>query len=250
MKTLAELSRTSYAHQRPVHEGDLTPLRQQYHDLLSCYQGLTVQVDAARFMSDKMIELFSFVAESLTEILHHTQTFAVRPNDSRSCMLLLEYEIVQLLHNMTAKFNDFYVPRLHWVLKDFENQSFCYTGFRFVPPLTESLESTDFISKALKSSPLASVSMFNLITEKTSRVVDCCNDAWLNRQLHAESYISDVEHYFALRSELRGLSRSISPAVKSALYKETVCAKMQVILRGLHASSDSWMHESVNNLFM
>ena len=92
--------------------------------------------------------------------------------------------------------------------------------------------------------------MFDLLTEKTSRIVDCCNDAWLNRQLYAESYVNDVEHYLALRSELRGLSRSITPAVKASQYKKTVCDKMRVMLRGLQANSDSWMHDSVNNLFM
>ena len=250
MRTLAAISRASYADQKPVHEDDLVQLRLQYNDLLSCYMGLSVQVDAAQFMSNRMTELFSFVAECLTDIHQHVQALAARPSDSRTCKLLLDYEVAQLLFNMTAKFEEFYVPRLHTVLKDFENQTFCYNGFRFIPPLSEGLGSSDFFCKALKSSPLASISMFDLLTEKTSRIVDCCNDAWLNRQLYADSYINDVEHYFALRSELRGLSRAISPTVKSAQYKQTVCMKMQVMLRGLQVCSDSWMHESVNNLFM
>ena len=250
MKTLATLSQASYAELMPVHEHDLDQIRLQYHDLLSCYRGLSVQVDAARYMSEKMTELFSFVGECLGEILNHTQAFVVRPNDSRSCMLLLEYEIVQLLHNMAAKFEGFYVPRLHSVLKDFDNQTFCYSGFRFTPALNIEQGSSAFLNRALKSSPLASRSMFDLITEKTSRIVDCCNDAWMKRQLFADSYVEDVEHYLTLRSELRGLSRSCSLNVKSSQYKLTVCTKMQVMLRGLQSSSDSWMHASVNNLFM
>ena len=250
MKSLAALSKDSHIAQMPLSEIDLDRLRLQYHDLLSCYHGISVQVDAARFMSEKMNELFSFIKEHLSNILTHTQAFAVRPSDSRSCMLLLEYEIAQLLVNSNLVFDEFYVPRLHTVLKDFENQQLSYSGFRFEPILVVCQGCPRYLSAALNLPRLASISKFNLLTEKTSRIVSCINDAWRDRQIYASTYVDDLEYYFALRSELRGLSRSVSIPVKASQYKAAVCTKMRSILRGLDACSDSWMHESVNNLFM
>ena len=250
MKTLAALSMASHARHMPVYEHELEHLRVQYYDLLSCFRGLSVQVDAARYMSEQMQGLFSFIRECLSDIIDHTEALAVRSGDSRTCVLLLDYEISQLLNNMTSKFEEFYVPRLYSVLKDFENQTLCYSGFRFTPSLNPGQGTSGFLGKALTFSPLASLSTFELITEKTSRIVDCCNDAWSDRQLYASTFVDDLEHYFALRSELRGLSRSVSPTVKSCVYKKSVCDKMRVILRSLQDNSDFWLHESVNNLFM
>ena len=250
MKTLADLSKSSYANHVTVGEHDLVPLRRQYMELLSCFRGLSVQVDAARFMYEKMGNLFSFIIEHLTEIIDHTQAFAVRPNDSRSCMLLLEYELSQLLYNSTTVFDEFYVPKLYSVLKDFENQDFCYDGYRFSPSCTVIQDSAVFLNQALKIAPLVSINMFDLLTEKTSRIVDCCNNAWASRQYFAEAFVERLEHYLTVRSELRGLSRSVSLPVKASHYKAVVCTKMQMILRGLRTDSDEWMHDSFNNLFM
>ena len=83
MKSLAELSMESFVENMSFSEDDLPFLRKQYYDLLSCYSGLSVQFDAARFMSVKMQDLLTLFTAGLSRVVDLTsETEFV---DSRSC---------------------------------------------------------------------------------------------------------------------------------------------------------------------
>lgn len=235
MKTLVELSMESYVKNLPVSEDDLPLLRKQYYDLLSCFSGLSVQLDAARFMSVKMQELLAKFINGLSKILDVLSESEF--TDNRTCMFFLNDELNKLLSELTTDFDGFYVPEIYTVLKDFEDQDFCYQGYRFSPVFSRSLRATDFLGLAMKVRPLSSVSMFDLITEKTSRIVDLCNEIWMDRQVAAEIFIDSLERYLAVRSELRGLPHATSLTDTSSPYKITVCSRMQIIIQGLKAET-------------
>ena len=235
MNTLAALSMASYMKNMPIFEDDLPFLRKQYYDLLSCYSGLSVQLDAARFMSVKMQELLAQFITGLSEVaglLLETE-FA----DNRSCMFFLHDRLTELLSQMTSDFDSFYVPEIYSVLKDFEDQDFCYQGYRFSSVFSKPLRASDFIGLAMKVRPLSSVSLFDLITAKTSRIVELCNEIWMDRQIAAEIFIDSLERYLTVRSELRGLPHAVSLTDLASPYNLTVCSRMQVIIQGLKAET-------------
>ena len=235
MKTLAELSMKSYVENMNFSEDDLPLLRKQYFDLLSCYSGLSVQLDAARFMSVKMQELLVQFTTGLSRIINFISLTEFA--DNRDCKLSLHDIITELLADMASSFDEFYVPEIYSVLKDFEDQDFCYDGYRFSSKFSGPLRAAVFIGLALKVRPLRSVSLFNLVTEKTNRIVELCNEVWMDRQIAAEVFIDSLERYLTVRSELRGLPHAISLTDYSAPYKSIVCSRLQTIIQGLKAET-------------
>ena len=231
METLAALSVRAFVNEHPICQADLPLMQRQYRELLSCFHGLQVSLDCAKYMSSEVCKLLDLFYFRLKDILERLQT--LRARDPRRCVLFLDLEFSRLFRTLNSAFNDFHVSRLHSVLQDLEDSGFDYLGFRFSPKYDLELSSHEFLKTVYFYPPVHSTGLRDLIMEKTSRIVTACNETCYERQVYSGLYIDSLDTYYTARSELRGISRSISLNCTVTAYKFNLTARITRILKTL-----------------
>ena len=231
METLATLSVRAFVEEHPICQADLPQMQRQYRELLSCYTGLQVSLDCAKHMSSKVCKLLDLFSFSLKEILQRLQN--LRARDPRRCVLFLDLELSRLYRTLNSAFNDFHVPRLHSVLQDLEDSGFDYLGYRFSPKYDLTLSSHEFLKTVHFYPPVSSTGLCDLVMAKTSRIVTACNETCYERQVYSGLYIDSLDTYYTARSDMRGISRSISLNCTVTAYKYNMTARISRILSSL-----------------
>ena len=229
MDTLASLSVRAFIESFPFCEEDIPMMRQQYYELCSCHQGLQVSLQCAEYMSDQVCRLLDLFQVQLKSILQRFHSF--RAQDVRQCVLFLDLECSRLFRLLNSEFNGFHVPHLHSVLQDFEDGGYEYLGFRFSPKYDPRLSPHDFVKVVSCFPPMSSIGLCELLLGKTSQIVTACNEVCYERQVYSGLYIDSLDSYFTARSDLRGISRSVSLDCTVRAYKLNLVSKLNSVLQ-------------------
>ena len=228
MQSLASLSVRAYVNSHPFCADDIPGLKKQYEDLLSCFYGLQVSLDCSKYMSDRTCQLLDLMHLRTHEILQRFHS--LNAVETRKCALFLDLEFSRLYRMLNSEFMDFYVPRLHRVLQDLEDCGYDYLGLRFAPKYDLRVNPHDFVKLVYTFPPPSDMNLCNLVTEKTSRIVSGCNETCYERQIYCGLYIDSLDTYYTARSELRGISRSVSLDRTVSDYKAAICVRINAIL--------------------
>ena len=240
MEKLSDLAKRAFVQFMPICEDEIPLMRLQYQELVSCYSGFLISHDCAKYMSWQVCQLMNFFHSKLSEILHRFLKY--NPEDVRHCILSFELEIGLLFKELNQYFNSFHVHQIHKVLVDFDLDPECFQGYRFRPKYDSALTAHSFLALVFQYPPLSSFNLYNLLAGKTSGIVKSLNKLMHARLMYAECYVSDLDLFYSLRSELRNLTHRADSKAALPKFKEFLAREIRVILESLSDDPHFWVH--------
>lgn len=240
MESLSVLAKRAFIQYMPISENDLPFMRLQYQELVSCYSGFSISHDCAKYMSWQICQLMHLFHSKLTCILQRFLDY--NPEDTRHCVLHLELEIGLLFRELNSAFNEFHVSQIHSVLVDFDLDPDCYQGFQFRPIYNGAQDAHSLLGLVFKCPPLTSTNLYNLLTAKTQGIVRSINKLMHARLMFSECYLSDLDLFYSLRSELRNLTQKADMSDGLAKFKTVMIHEMRLILDSLSEDPHFWVH--------
>ena len=164
------------------------------------------------------------------------------PEDTRHCVLNLELEFGLLFRELNSAYNEFHVTQIHSVLVDFDLDPDCYQGFQFKPTYDGALTAHSLLGLVFKCPPLSSVNLYNLLVAKTKGIVNSINKLMHARLMFSECYLSDLDLFYSLRSELRNLTQKVDMTVGLFEFKNLIVREIRLILESLSDDPHFWVH--------